>query len=257
MDGTCRKSRTTTLLARRAASLVLAASALLFSAAPAHAADPATDFAPGTSPVTAAEEISKSYWQATPCGGQVSIVWMTLGEGTNATSTWTNPVGQYDAPEQNTSCQIAFNKALAWDWTRFCSILVHEYGHLAGRSHAEDPADIMYAFYEAPVAQCVAAAPAQPAVVPEVAPAATQPTAALPALRVAQPRAVTSSRAVKRGNLVLVREPSHKRKQHKHRGHKHHRKHGKHRRHRGGRHQHKKRHHRGKRAHRVGWLVRA
>lgn len=228
MDGTRRKSRTTnSLLARRAASLALAACALI-GAAPAQA-DPATDFAAGTAGFAAADQIARDYWQATPCAGQVAVVWMPLAPSTNATSTWTNPVGQYDAPDQNATCQITFNAALTWDWTRFCSILVHEYGHLVGHAHSPDEHDVMYAFYEAPVAQCVAAAPADVVAAPAPAPAAGS------AGRIAQPRAITASRSVRQGALALVRP---------HRHHRHHR----------GRHAH--RHHRhGHRHHRVGKLT--
>jgi hypothetical protein len=194
---------------------VLAAAALSVAAAPAQAADPATDFAPDSAPVVAAQEISKSYWQATPCAGQVSITWMALGEGTNATSTWANPVGQYDAPQLNSDCQIAFNSALAWDWTRFCSVLVHEYGHLNGKPHSSDSADLMYPYYEKPVEQCVAAAPTQPAVVPEI----VQPSAVLPALKNAAV-AVSSSRRVKRGVIVVVHEPRKQAKRHTHKPHR-------------------------------------
>jgi hypothetical protein len=245
MDGTHSTSRKTTLLARRAASLALAACSLSFAAAPAQA-DPASDFAAGSAPTLAAEEIAKAYWQTTPCAGQVSLVWMTLTESVNATSTWTNPVGQYDAPEQNGSCQIAFNKTLTWDWTRFCSILVHEYGHLVGHAHADDRADVMFPFYEAPIAQCVAAAPAQAEVVAE---GPVEPLPALKAANTAALRASSSSRSTKRGVLVVVHEPrAHgKRRAHKHRRHKHH----------GRRHHHHKRQHRGHRKHRVGRLVRA
>src|SRR5690349_16817466 len=130
MDGTRITSRKTILHARRAASLVLAATSLL-TAAPALA-DPAADYAPGTPATQAAEAIARDYWQATPCAGQVSIVWTSLTATTNATSSWANPVSQYGAPDQNNTCQVAFNQDLRWDWTRFCSVLVHEFGHLTG-----------------------------------------------------------------------------------------------------------------------------
>lgn len=197
MDGIFR-SRKTNLLLRTAASLVLAASALSL-AAPAQAGDPAVEFAAGSATVQAAEAISRGYWQTTPCAGQASLVWMRLGDVTNATSTWTNPVGQYDAPEKNASCQITFNSALAWNWTRFCSILVHEYGHLTGHAHIDDAADVMYAYYETPVARCKAAVPSASAV--PVTAAIAEPVAALPvpeAAAPAHPRAITSNRATKK-----------------------------------------------------------
>jgi hypothetical protein len=234
MDGT-RKSRTTThLLGRRAASLVLAAGALL-GASPAHA-DPAVDFAPGAPAYETSAQIAQARWGVNPCGGQIAIVWMSLAPSTNATSTWSNPVGQYDAPEQNTTCQVTFNKDLAWDFTRFCSILVHEYGHLAGKPHVEDHADVMYAYYEAPVAECVAAAPAQPAPAPPAiaAPPAAEPMPAVTGessttrAATSTPRAISSARRHKVGRLVLVRETNkrharkHRKVRHGKRGHPRH-----------------------------------
>jgi hypothetical protein len=231
MDGIW--SRMTTLRARALSGALLATCSLAFTAGPALAADPAADFAPGTSPVAAAQEIAKTHWQANPCGGQVTLVWMALSASVNATSTWANPAGQYDAPEQNTSCQIAFNTALTWDWTRFCSILVHEYGHLSGHAHSPDAADIMYAFYEHPVDECVAAAPGQPATAPEIA--APAPAPAVPA---AAPTADSSTAAqikaraakatpaahhtAKRGWIVLVRHPQFHTTNHAKHRHTHH-----------------------------------
>lgn len=205
MDGICSTSRTTTLLARRAASLVLAAVAALSFAAPASA-DPAADFAPGTPALAGALEIAGAHWQTSPCAGQVEIVWMGLSERINATSTWANPVSQYDAPEQNSACRIAFNTEQSWDWTRLCSILVHEYGHLSGHAHADARDDVMYAYYETPAPRCVAAAPV-------IAPVGV---AADPAA--AQPRAISASRSAKRGRLVPVKRRGPKHRQHRRSG---------------------------------------
>ena len=196
MDGTAR-SRTTISLARRAASLVLAAVALGGSTAPAGAAELALDEASAA----AAADVAKSYWQATPCAGQVAITWTPLAPTTNATSSWANPIGAYDAPEQNSACAIDFNSALDWDWTRYCSILVHEYGHLVGHPHGSDTGDVMYPYYLKPVAQCEAAAAGQPATAPQL----TAEASSLPSIETAgaeQPRA-----KAKRAVLVVVREP--------------------------------------------------
>src|SRR4051812_31710395 len=161
------RSRKTLSLARRLAGVLCAATALV-GTAPARAADEPVS-ADG---VQAAVDIAKNFWQAAPCGDQVAIKWMSLPSTTNASSYWANPVDQYTAPEQNTSCEIAFNSALTWDWTRFCSILVHEYGHLSGHAHSTDAADVMYPYYLKPVPECEAAAATQPAVQPAVVAAA-------------------------------------------------------------------------------------
>jgi hypothetical protein len=198
MDGTAR-SRTTISLARRAASLVLAALALGAAAAPARA-----DEAPiTTDSAAAAAEIAKTYWQATPCAGQVAVSWTPLDPATNATSTWSNPVSAYDAPEQNSACSIAFNSALEWDWTRYCSILVHEYGHLTGHAHAADERDVMYPYYLAPVDACAAAAPAQPAVEPDL----TADAASLPSVEAVAAVAKSRHKRQRVAVLIAIREP--------------------------------------------------
>lgn len=196
MEGT-RTSRTTHAFCRRAASLVLAAGALLPAAV--AQAESAADFVPGAPAFEAAAQIARDHWQATPCGGTVDIAWTGMSEVTNATSSWSNPVSAYDASEQNTRCQIAFNETLAWDWTRFCSILVHEYGHLTGHAHADDGADVMYAYYTRPVAACEAAAPAPPAdAKPMVAGATSWPHGAQ--------RVAGGGRAARRGRLVRAHD---------------------------------------------------
>src|SRR3954454_14061550 len=198
------RSPRTHALARRAAGVVCAAVAL-GAAGPARAADPFD-----ATQTQAAAEVAKSYWHATPCAGEVAVSWSAMAPSTNATSTWANPVDAYSAPEQNSQCSILFNSALTWDWTRFCSILVHEYGHLTGHPHAADPGDVMYAFYVKPVAECQAA-PAQPATAPDL----TASAAGLPTV-VAVP-AHSKAKKVKRALLVVVREP---RKLRRHRMHR-------------------------------------
>lgn len=228
MDGTT-QSRTTTASRRARRGIAVALCFLGWGAAPALA-DPASDFAAGTELTQKAQDIARTIWAADPCAGQVSISWMTLSDSVNATSTWSNPIGQYDVPAQNTACAIAFNSATSWDWVRFCSILVHEYGHLTGHPHEDDPASVMNAFYTRPVDQCSAAAPTA---APAASPQAPVSTVSLAAATVRSSTAVSASaRAaartphhVRRGVLVLVRH------RHRHLGrHRHH---------------HTRRHHRG------------
>ena len=123
----------------------------------ASAAGPA--FAATASPVPAralqaAQAFAQAHWGATPCAGQIAISWMTFPAGTNATSTWNNPAGQYADASSNTGCAIAFNVAVRWDWAKLCSVVTHEYGHLLGHAHSFVPTEVMYPYYLAPIAGC-------------------------------------------------------------------------------------------------------
>src|SRR5580765_8543039 len=140
-------------------TLVATLCALASAGAPAFADAPGEDAAA----VARAQSIARAYWGVDPCGGAVGVSWAALGPDTNASSTWENPVGAYDDPAENADCEIVFNSAQDWDWPRFCTVLVHEYGHLSGHPHSSDRGDVMYPYYQQPVAPCDLAPAAPPA----------------------------------------------------------------------------------------------
>jgi hypothetical protein len=137
--------------------LRLAILLLVCSAAPATRAaeptDPVPDapvrYAPGTPAMVAAMQIGTQRWGFPPCGGDIDVTWQPMPEGTNATSTWANPVAAYGAGAQNTACSIAFSTNAAYDWRKFCTVVVHELGHLAGHAHSARSDDIMAEYYSA------------------------------------------------------------------------------------------------------------
>jgi Matrixin len=47
-------------------------------------------------------------------------------------------LGTYSRP-----CTVIVNSGI-WSYDRFCTTVVHEYGHLGGLGHSEDPANVMY-----------------------------------------------------------------------------------------------------------------
>ena len=97
----------TKLFSRRrpVALLAAAAAGALAFAAPAVAAPAvATDTAMGT-----AADIARAQWGMDPCGGQVTVIWTILAPQVNATSTWSNPIGGYADPAENSSCKIEYN----------------------------------------------------------------------------------------------------------------------------------------------------
>jgi hypothetical protein len=101
--------------------------------------------------IASAQHRAETYWQATPCQGQIQVQAAPLGTD-NAQSVYTTTDGD---PANFADCRIVFNSDLrVWTWERFCSVMVHEYGHLLGHQHTSDPTDVMYPLYLRPVAAC-------------------------------------------------------------------------------------------------------
>lgn len=182
------------------AVLLAAAFACALTAARAQAAAPDVEFAVGSPAMTAAEAIAKAYWGgADACGGAVDVQWTDLALNTNAVSTWSNPTSAYDNPRENSDCHVSFNRLLGFDWPRFCTVLVHEFGHLTGHDHSPDPNNVMTAIYNGPVDVCVAAPDpnATPAATP-AAPVAAPAPVATAASRTVHPTTQRTHRRVRR-----------------------------------------------------------
>ena len=185
---------------RRAGSarLLLAASVamipLAFATAGSGAAGdvpPATRFAVGSPAMATAQQIARAHWGVDACGGNVAVSWGVDDASINARSYWANPYSAYGHPHLNVHCRIVFNAEMAFTWPKFCTVLVHEYGHLVGRPHGPDGPDVMSPVYRAPLAACAIDEPGVPAA---PAPAAT-PVVDAPAARTTTTRADRRSAA--------------------------------------------------------------
>lgn len=58
-----------------------------------------------------------------------------------------------------TNCKIVLdaNEIKTWDWDEFCTIIVHEFGHLTGHKHVDNIAKVMNPYYILPFPKCVKA----------------------------------------------------------------------------------------------------
>jgi hypothetical protein len=178
-------------------TLVLAG-ALLVSAAPtALAANPAQQWPANGAAMQQARAIAVAHWGVNPCKGDVTISWAKLDPQTNATSTWVNPFQDYGDAKDNSLCSVAFNVRQDWDWPKFCSVFVHEFGHLAGNPHSDDPNDVMYAYYTGTnVPACEA-----------VSPASRAPTAPRPSRQIPAAKRASRSKAYRAGTTRRPKRP--------------------------------------------------
>jgi len=148
---------------RNRVSLVvfLVSLALSPATAGAHTAtDPVTQVVQDY-PVALAQRIASRYWQATPCGGAITITYAPETSAMEASylayygrpihaeswSSWQSPDGPNSkAPPSSTfaDCMITFNSKrwpseVAEDqwFVEFCSDMVREYGNLLGMSETQ------------------------------------------------------------------------------------------------------------------------
>ena len=187
--------------------LLLAVAATLLVAAPsAHAAQSPPQRWPIDGPaLQQARQIAVDHWAINPCNGDVAITWAQLAPDENGRATWVNPFHDYGDPAGNTKCAVALNTRQDWTWPKLCTVLTHEFGHLAGNAHSDDPHNVMYAYYTGTnLPACEAVSPAaSPA--PTAPPQGRQTPAAKRASRSKAYRAGTTRRPKRPGSRTRQR----------------------------------------------------
>ena len=94
----------------------------------------------GSPAAKAAQAIAIKQWHKEPCDGDVGIGWSPMAWDTYANSTWNVTSGG-----RWINCHVELNSRVTFSWSRFCTIMVHEYGHLIGLDHSGDRGSIMFA----------------------------------------------------------------------------------------------------------------
>lgn len=109
--------------------------------------------------ITTAESIAASHWGSVACAGKVEIAWRARPRLVSAVSSWSNRLNPYDDAQGNFDCRVEFNPRATWTWAKFCTVLVHEFGHLTGHRHSSDPHDVMSPVLVDPLPACTAVRP--------------------------------------------------------------------------------------------------
>jgi hypothetical protein len=127
-----------------------------------QAASPRGELAVGSAAMRAAVDIARAHWGVDACGGAVTVRWVRMADPTiNALSSWRSFGPAYANPAANRDCSIELNTAARFDRPKLCTVLVHEYGHLAGHPHDARGGRLMSPLYTTPLPACEDAATAR------------------------------------------------------------------------------------------------
>lgn len=79
------------------------------------------------------------------CHGQVAVTFAPLEAPTEAQAVYAydpdNP-----AASSFINCSVVITSLHKYDYTDFCAVIVHEYGHLDGREHSTNRRSVMYPY---------------------------------------------------------------------------------------------------------------
>lgn len=104
---------------------------------------------PRRTPLSVALERAHELWGVEPCGGRYRVELTTLPPGVRGHAGWREPatsLGAFTTPSGTwTDCVIQL-RAAAWtvdgvasEWPDACSVVLHEWGHLTGHPHSDEP----------------------------------------------------------------------------------------------------------------------
>lgn len=118
---------------------LLATVAALAAAAPAGAAT-TPDFRPADSylELGAVLPVARGLFPQSPCRDREMVAWQ------DGLLTWPGLPGVYTGLAWEPYCAVMLTRDLLHDTRALCVVVSHEFGHLAGLGHSDDPANLMH-----------------------------------------------------------------------------------------------------------------
>lgn len=95
------------------------------------------------SPVALAAKDARRLWHAEPCRGRYGVVYAPVRRGVSMYASWERRGARF------VGCVIHIGQqwSLARErsrWSEFAADFMHEWGHLLGRGHSDNPRSVMY-----------------------------------------------------------------------------------------------------------------
>lgn len=89
-----------------------------------------------------ARQIAKDYWGNDGRCLHISYLYRPLSAGTIAQATWWSTGA---APNVYLHCSVTFDSnRIRVSFALYCGAVVHEWGHLSGREHVQNPRNVMF-----------------------------------------------------------------------------------------------------------------
>lgn len=98
-------------------------------------------------PLSIALALAYKFWGVKPCHGHYRVEVTALAESVFGESSWRPPTGRsfYEDPAEWTNCVMRLasslwtQEALEAEWPLACTSVLHEWGHLTGHPHSDEP----------------------------------------------------------------------------------------------------------------------